>query len=454
MKIIYEMPTLVQKILRTQKIRDDAKLRKSHFWVETDVAEGTLLYHTMTKEFLLLEPGEADTAETQKYLADHWFLVPEELDECKLSDQLKDITILLDARKPKKGIKRYTILTTTDCNARCFYCFEHGGKKMTMDEAMAQKVAAHIIKTGAEDVVLSWFGGEPLYNADAIDTICTELNNFGHRFKSTMLSNGYLFDSKMIEKAVSLWNLKLVQITLDGTEEIYNKRKAYIYRDDSSAFQRVLHNIKILLDSKIHVRIRLNLDDRNADDLEALCKMLAELFGAYDNFTIYPVLLYQEVKQTAPNSSGDRLVSLYKQHEKIQRWLRARNLFPTDAVSRAIQTSQCMADSGNAVVIQPDGALLTCDHYNECQAWGHIESDHIDTDVINAWKEYLPSDPSCSTCALYPNCYRLRLCPCMPARCHPLAQENGARKLRWAMQSAWEKFNSEGNIPDEESEDI
>ena len=59
-----------------------------------------------------------------------------------------------------------------------------------------------------------------------------------------MISNGYLFDDTIIEKSVNDWNLNSVQVTLDGTEEVYNKIKSYICHDLISPFMRVIENIE------------------------------------------------------------------------------------------------------------------------------------------------------------------------------------------------------------------
>ena len=65
-------------------------------------------------------------------------------------------------------------------------------------------------------------------------------------------------------------NLSNVQITLDGTEETYNKTKRFIYKDDPSPFKTVIYNIHNLLFNNISVTIRLNVDNNNADDIEKL----------------------------------------------------------------------------------------------------------------------------------------------------------------------------------------
>lgn len=455
MKIIYEMPTLVRKILRTQKIQDGTTLRKSHFWVETDVAEGTLLYHTMTKEFLLLEPGEADTAETQKYLADHWFLVPADTDERKLSNQLKEIALILSQRKKKNTLKDISILTTTDCNARCFYCYQHGCDKLTMDDETAAKVAAYILDKGdPNNIHLAWYGGEPLFNLAAIDRICCILKTEKQSFYSTMISNGYLFDDELVQKAVADWKLQRIQISLDGTESIYNKRKAYIYREEQSAFQRVLSNIDRLLDAGVNVSIRLNVDSGNVEDLRTLCHYLAERFGSCSNLSVYAYPLYQDLQQKRPSTSTDALSKLLNDYTALVEEIRQLGILNVPSLRKDLQLNRCMADNDRSIVILPDGTLHTCDHFNECESIGHIDSEELNQSVLQSWKKLRPEQQECENCPLYPNCMRLLNCPHDSLICYPAIRDNNLNRLKWAMESAWEKFNSEGNIPDEESEDI
>ncbi|MEI3172875.1 MAG: radical SAM protein [Lachnospiraceae bacterium] len=134
--------------------------------------------------------------------------------------------------KEPEHITSYTIFTTTDCNARCFYCYEMGRSRIPMSDETAHKAAAYIAAhCGGEKVHLHWFGGEPLFNKQVIDIICTDLAEKGIVYESMIISNGYLFDGATVEQAVSHWKLKNVQITLDGTEEIYNRSKAFIYKD-------------------------------------------------------------------------------------------------------------------------------------------------------------------------------------------------------------------------------
>lgn len=69
--------------------------------------------------------------------------------------EVRKLAKLLGDRKKKT--KSYTILTTTDCNARCFYCYELGRSRIPMSEQTAHEIADYI---SAPKVNIHWFGGE------------------------------------------------------------------------------------------------------------------------------------------------------------------------------------------------------------------------------------------------------------------------------------------------------
>ena len=217
MQVIIPTTSLVEQIVGRQKRAEGQSYRLMTYVVQQPVADGVLLYNTLTCSLVLLTPDEAADITMQQELIDRWFLVPQAHDDQRLCRQVRQMAALL--KPAAKAITSYTILTTTGCNARCFYCYEKGTKPVAMTAETADKVVRYIVKhRDDEKVKISWFGGEPLVNAKVIDQICTELREQGVPFRSTMTSNGYLFDADMVQRARDLWQLRSVQITLDGTE--------------------------------------------------------------------------------------------------------------------------------------------------------------------------------------------------------------------------------------------
>ena len=80
-----------------------------------------------------------------------------------------------------------------------------------MSVGTAHKTADYIVRhCGGNKVRLAWFGGEPLYNAQVIDLICNDLVERGIGYESSMISNGFLFDEKLIKRAAELWRLRQI----------------------------------------------------------------------------------------------------------------------------------------------------------------------------------------------------------------------------------------------------
>ena len=241
MKIIIPTTSTFEQVVGRQKRADGERYRLMTYVVQQPVDDGLLLYNTLTCSMVLLTPDEIADLTAQGELIDRWFLVSQEHDDRKLRRQVRQMAALLTPAP--KVVTTYTILTTTGCNARCFYCYEQGTKPATMTAETASRVVRYIMAhRGGEEVTLRWFGGEPLVNAKAIDQISTELKEQGVPFRSKMITNGYLMDADLVERAKELWQLQWVQITLDGMAQTYNRVKYYIYQG-VNAFEHVLENI-------------------------------------------------------------------------------------------------------------------------------------------------------------------------------------------------------------------
>ena len=229
--------------------RSGGGARMAKYCVCLQTEEGILLFNVLTRELLLLTFAEYDAALSSDYLGERWFTIPEDQNEKELAELVRWVRTSL--RTEPKHITHYTILTTTDCNARCFYCYERGCARVTMDPETADKVVDYIQNhCGGNKVKLRWFGGEPLMNFPVIHRICGGLRSRGIDFESYMVSNGYLFDDELTAKAIHSWALKEVQITLDGTEAVYNRSKAFIY-PKGSPYRIVTGNILRLLNAGI-----------------------------------------------------------------------------------------------------------------------------------------------------------------------------------------------------------
>ena len=256
--------------------KQNIKYRLSNFIVKQVIDDGILLYNNVTG-CLLFFKSENEIKDNFVFLIEHWFYLPiDSFNECDWVEFLRQKRIE-DASD--QGINSYVIMTTLDCNARCFYCYEKGALRIPMTEKIAIATSEYIRSHSNNKVKLTWFGGEPLLNTVIIDLICQKLNDFGISYFSHIITNGLLITRDIVDKAINVWKLKRVQITLDGTEQVYLRAKAYV-NSQGFEFQTVLDNIEVLLNSKIAVNIRLNQDAYNTEDLLTLLVLLHNRFGA------------------------------------------------------------------------------------------------------------------------------------------------------------------------------
>ncbi len=425
MKVIRKQARTARDILGSQKLKPDTQGRFLTYCVAVTCDDGLLLYNVMTKELVLLEGQESalinaenlnesallqnPDSELFRSLFESWFLVPEDHDDKKLCLDLREVALLLQKTTRPNAITGYTILTTTDCNARCFYCYEKDCKHVDMSPQIALKAVDFIEENcGGKRVALSWFGGEPLYNLEIIDLITDELTKRGIAYNSRMTTNGYLFDDEVIRKAVEQWKLQRVQITLDGTEDIYNRRKAYIY-DEGSAFKRVTDNIECLLEAGIRVTVRLNMDERNFDDLMQLCDWMAQRYKGQKKLSAYARYMFKIDEQVGVPFQGD-IETLCKDMLLLEKKLRSIGLQGHRKLRNSLKLNCCMADSDDAILIQADGSLGQCEHFYDSLSCGSVEAGIQDEEAVAYWKELKSDAPVCDSCPMYPDCIRLVGC--------------------------------------------
>ena len=412
---IQAQTALFRTLVGAQAVVPDARYRPIAFCLLQTVDGAAVAYNLLTGELSELTADEAAVLSEREILGrdappaliEKYFLVPLDHDDFGLARETLEMAKLF-VKKEKTAV--YTVLTTTDCNARCFYCYELGAKRMPMTAETARDTAAFILRErGDREVRFRWFGGEPLYNAEAIDIITGALRDAAVPYKSTMVTNAYLFDDATVEKAKTLWNLYEVQVTLDGTETVYNKTKAYIYKDGKSAFAVVTDNIARLLAAGIYVTVRLNMGEHNREDLYALADWLDARYPEKKYLRVYAHLLFEKAPPTGDIAAPRmrRAAALVDFESSIV----ARGMFKATPLRGGMRVSCCGLDSANMLVVLPDGRLTKCEHMLESGYVGDIYSGVTDTAMVEAFKERIDDRAMCADCPMLPDCINLRHCP-------------------------------------------
>jgi len=439
MKTILEIDPKIKMACPMQKQVPDDRFRLSSLSIAVQTEDGMLIYSNLTGEMLLLSQEEythiSDDDALRCTLAKKWFLVPENFSDIDHVEQVRDVLRIM--MEPRDHISHFMIFPTTDCNARCFYCYELGGSRKTMTEDTAYDVAKYIIKKSkGYPVTLRWFGGEPLFNSKVIDIIISELHEAGVELRSNILSNGYLITEEIADKMKNQWNVFSIQITLDGTEDVYNKTKAY-YQCKENAFLKVMDNIDKLLSRKVHVNIRLNMDSNNADDLSELIKILAARFGKYNTLTVYVAPLRdwgQKIHEFAIEEEGIR--KLHELNRLIEELLPPVKC----AIRHDLPLSRCMADNDGYITILPDGRLGKCEHYFDSGFIGSIYSDKVDEKMVASFKKRRAPQESCKHCVTYSHCIMLEKCVEGTGPCLKIVRESWHESLRRRVAATYQAY--------------
>ena len=380
------------------------------------------------------------------FLIKNYFLVLEDFNEAEQTDWMrtKYRKVIDDAYLSE--VYDYILYPTTTCNARCFYCYEKPMKKMPMTIEMAEKVANYIMKKAKDpkrSIQLRWFGGEPLYNVKAMRHIMTILKNNDRQFHSSIISNAYLFSDKMVEEAKNEWNLSFAQITLDGTEEVYNKAKNYIYtnQDKVSPFMKVIDNIDRLTSNGINVSIRMNCDMYNAENLKELVRYLHTRFPENDNLSVYVYPIFEDEEKPRTEEEREALFKKIFEVEDVMNecgFVKASN-----SMGNQLRYHHCMVDSNNSLNIHPDGTLGLCEHYIDCDILGNIDDDVYDPEILHSWRDYI-TDDNCKNCPIYPSCLRVKKCNDLKL-CDKWFKEFRLRHNRKDLEGTYDAFMNRQN---------
>lgn len=347
--------------------------------------------------------------ETVKAMEDNGFIV----DSCV--DEYKILKFRYNNAKYDKSKMNLTIAPTLDCNFRCFYCYQEripGSITTDIKNAIlgfVEESAGHL-----DQLNVSWYGGEPMMDIDSILEMSNQFIAMSQQFKfayqASMITNGFLFDSRNIEK-FKMAHLNDVQITVDGPAEIHNKRRTLL-ENNSETFERIIENIKLLRKADINVTIRINLDKSNSLAMDQLLDVLVA-HGLRDiNVYLGQVKLYTEICKNFENLCLGRK-EISDLDFELQILLQKKGFHPvSNLFYPEVKGSYCCTDHNNSFVINYNGDMYKCwgELGNTERSIGNILHFKLDDNkkmLMNYihWMSWEPFENSeCRECKILPVC--------------------------------------------------
>ena len=457
MKILKQGDSRVAKIISKTCLKEGSEYKVSLFVYPYSEDGHYILRNTLTNETAELSQSEWEAfVQIRENGADCGYIEKNGLtklvlsryiieDKCDDIQQYQTVIFLLKTMaKRKPGLKSYTILPTTGCNARCVYCYEEGYAVKTMTPEIADRLVEFICETRHDDTItLKWFGGEPLAAANIIRRICNGLKERDVPYKSSMVTNASLLTKELAHEAKELWHLEKVQVSLDGAKEDYTPRKNY-YNPEKHNYDVVMQAIHYFADKDIKVNLRCNFDWENIDRLSGFFRDIKAEFGDMKNITMYIAPLFQTQRE-------ESIIDLYRRMFELEDEMRALGLSQSvrDHESVRIRVNYCMADSmDKCIVITPDGVFNNCEHLPEAQTWGNIFDGVTDKAKFDELSTAPKVDEKCTKCPFLPECtpYYKNGCPGWFEKCY----EYHCIRTEHAMHNLLKGVNTETEDDDEE----
>lgn len=196
--------------------------KTSIFSVPVEDGDSILVYQTLTSSLIRLEPSVYRSLFEEQRIPNNPQQVEALVSMGFLVDAAEDEFFRLQMMRRRyqhadKGVTGVVIAVTTECNARCFYCYENGIERHSMTDSTADAIVKFLVKNAKTgSLVIQWFGGEPLYAVPTIDRISSGVKAAGITLTGLITTNGFLIDDEILEKAKNDWHIRRFQIPVDA----------------------------------------------------------------------------------------------------------------------------------------------------------------------------------------------------------------------------------------------
>lgn len=203
--------------------------------------------------------------------------------------------------------KEYGFVITYKCNLACPYCFEASvkegivGKRTTVIDDRRIEKAFEVIDFfddlgDNKKISIKLYGGEPLMpeNRRAVEYIIK--NAITRDRKIAVITNGIYLNEYIDYLAKYKDRIDFVQVSLDGPKNEHDKRRVSI--SGNGTFDRIIHNIELVLLKGIKTSIRILVDSENEHTIPELIKFLK-----YHNWPNQDKLSCFFASTSAPNSN-------------------------------------------------------------------------------------------------------------------------------------------------------
>ena len=347
------------------------------------------------------------------------------------------------AGREDTDVLRVTVLTTLQCNFACDYCIQgdHGdynktASKMSLETAdrLTAWIEGQLDELGPRDLVLTFFGGEPLLNLPVMYRIAEGAHRAaqarGVALHLSIITNGLLLTPDVVDRLLP-YGLMGIKITLDGDKHTHDRMRPL--RGRQGTFDKIIENVRRVA-PKVPITIGGNFDESSADSYPGLLDFLAQqdFRDSIAKINFKPIIRMPEPKAsgliplTAVDTAGKPLGgacmtsagagtgkgasmcdSCHFVDEKMQ-FLRdetRKRGFPTPD---GVHMGPCEIHRRHAHTVGIDGSLYACPGFGAetTRAVGHINGFNPQAHAAAAayFERLDPLKQECGDCSFIPVC--------------------------------------------------
>jgi uncharacterized protein len=276
---------------------------------------------------------------------------------------------LFDVRR----IRSYslTVLTSTDCNLGCAYCFQNTAQDLSGGNrppriaharltsatigTILDFAAGQMAREQLDQLNVTLFGGEPLLNPRGCVELLTRAADYG-LISASMISNLTLLTPRLAAQLAEA-GLRSVQVTFDGDREDHDQIR--VRRSNGGTFDSIVRNLAKASQAAPAIRwhLRVNFSHHNYRGINNLIDRLA------DALDTSRCLIYFSRVNDVDVGYGNELPHSADLAAEFANW-KFRALDLGFKISRPSPHMPCPAcsfrDGRYGAVISADGALSSC----------------------------------------------------------------------------------------------
>jgi len=331
----------------------------------------------------------------------------------------------IDFSKERTGNLYEIIQPSANCQLGCYYCGQdhkkHNASQLIIDK-IVERIEYKFNDGDYDGVDLGWFGGEPLMGLQQMRKIDSQLRErLGPdvEVNGRMVSNGLSLKKNIFLEMVEKFNMKSIEITLDGIKEHHDTHR--YTKTGLASFDLIYKNLKDIFsipnfhEMGCDIVIRCNVDENNVDGIEPLIYKFVE-----DGMHTYIKRLYfVGIYSWGGNDAHKKALTKELFAMKKLKWdmLKMKLGFNRPQKTFSRKKSTCIATGGASEMYDAYGNVFNCteisfvDQYKETTYdLGNLKSMppsfEMENKPHNDWYKKVEKTDEfpCHSCPVFPIC--------------------------------------------------